>query len=54
MIVLPNGSGFYPRANISLSYYDAQIPAGMDENLLLVARWDDRIEEWVAFENPIV
>lgn len=52
--VLPNGSGFYPRANISLSYYDAQIPAGMDENLLLVARWDDRIEEWVAFENPIV
>jgi len=52
--VLPEGAVFKLQAKISFSYYDAQLPAGMDENLLLIARWDNQAEEWIALENPVI
>jgi hypothetical protein len=52
--VLPEGAVFEPQATISFSYYDAQLPTGMDENLLLIARWDNQTEEWIALENPVI
>lgn len=50
----PEDISFEPHGVISLPYYDGQIPAGMDENLLLAARWDEMTNTWIALGSSEV
>lgn len=52
--LLPEGISFNSHAMVYISYYDGQIPAGMDENLLLIARWDEIANTWIALGNSEV
>lgn len=45
---------FEPHATLSLDYYPAQIPAGMDATSLVIARWDEDGKKWVVLEESRV
>jgi len=49
--ITPKGATFEPSAIISILYDGFQIPAGVNEDDLVIASWDEAIGEWVDLED---
>jgi hypothetical protein len=45
--LLPVDITFEPGARLTIGYYPAMLPSGMDETRLLMARWDTESRQWI-------
>ncbi len=52
--ISPNGAVFVPPAILTLAYDEAQVPAGVNEENLVIATWDEATGEWVELEDSLV
>jgi len=50
----PDGATFNPSITITFTYDPAEIPAGIDEEDLVIAMWDEGAGEWVELGGCIV
>ena len=49
----PDGVTFSPPANLTIDYDEDDIPDGVAEGNLVVARWDETIGEWVILDTTV-
>ncbi len=52
--ITPNRASFEPSATVSILYDGFQIPAGVNEEELVIATWDEAVEEWIDLEDITV
>lgn len=48
------GKGFAAKVMLTLHYQDSDVPAGVDEKHLLVATFDENLEEWVLVPTAAI
>jgi hypothetical protein len=52
--VLPGNAFFDPGARLTVGYYPAMLPPGMDEARLLMARWDTGSRHWIVLSGSLI
>jgi len=52
--ILPGFSRFNPFGTLSIRYHDSQVPPGMNEAELMMARWDNPGQEWIIIDSCLV
>jgi len=50
----PDGATFHPAITIILGYDESLLPGGVAEDALVIATWDEPIDEWVILEGSTV
>jgi len=49
--ILPEFSRFNPSGTLIIGYHDSQVPAGMNEAELVMARWEGPVKRWIVIES---
>ncbi len=49
----PVGANFDPPITLTFRYHDLDIPEGISEDNLFVARWDEDSQEWIEVESTV-